>query len=358
MMDHQEEKGEAMRRILGWMAGTTGRRAFKTFRGRVLVQTLFATVTLLLGVQLSRFYLSALAGRSPLPTRPPGTEAFLPISGLMGMLDWIHQGSLNRIHPAATILVLMAFGLAFLLRKSFCSWVCPIGFLSELLARFGRWAFGRNFRPWKWIDIPLRSLKYLIMAFFVGAVLTMSAGALQAFIQSPYNRVAEVKMGLFFLDLSATGTISIGVLILASVFIQGAWCRYLCPYGALLGLFSWFSPTRITRVEASCVDCGLCDKGCMARLPISSSQRITSPECTGCLDCLAVCPKEGALELRVLKRRRMSPLVFAGAVLALFVSGYVGARAMGVWENEISDEEYVERLQNIRSGWYGHPGGN
>jgi len=345
-------------RIWAWTMGRTGRRADRSFRARLIVQLFFTGVTILIGVQSWRFYQGALLGVSPLPTRPPGAEGFLPISGLMGIVDWGYQGTLNSIHPAATILVIIALAMAFLLRKAFCSWICPIGFLSELLARFGRWSFGRNFRPWKWIDIPLRSLKYILMAFFVGAVLTMGPATLQAFIMSPYNRVAEVKMGLFFLDLSGFGAIVVGLLLLSSIFVQGAWCRYFCPYGALLGMFSWTSPTQVTRVADACVSCGLCDKGCMARLPISTSEEITSPECTGCLDCVAICPAKGALDLRTLGRRRVSPIAFAGMVMGLFMFGYLGARTMGLWENKIEDREYIERLQNIRSGAYAHPGGN
>jgi polyferredoxin len=274
----------------------------------------------------------------------------------MGILDWVHQGTLNTIHPAATVLVLVALAMAYLFRKAFCSWVCPVGFLSELLARFGRWSFGRNFNLWKWVDIPLRSLKYLLLAFFLGAVISMSAGELQAFIQSPYNRVADVKMGLFFVQLGRTGTIVMGVLVLTSIFVKGAWCRYLCPYGALLGLFSWVSPARVTRNLDQCVSCGLCDRVCMARLSVSKKNRIISPECTGCLDCIAVCPVTDALELAAPRRRRVSPVGFAGAVLGLFFAGYLGARATGAWANEIPDVEYVERLQNIHSPQYGHPG--
>ena len=140
------------------------------------------------------------------------------------------------------------------------------------------------------MDIPLRGLKYVLMAFFVGAVLAMSAVALQEFIQSPYNQVADVKMGLFFVELTRTGIIVMGVLVVASVFVEGAWCRYLCPYGALLGLFSWFSPSRITRQADACVSCSMCDKACPARLTVSSMDAVRSPECTGCLDCVAVCP--------------------------------------------------------------------
>lgn len=344
------------RRVATWILGRTGKRADRSFRVRILAQTAFALASLLAGLQLARFYQAARAGDVPLPTRPPGVEAYLPISGLMGFLDWLYQGTLNAVHPAATILVLVAIAMAFLLRKAFCSWVCPVGFLSELLARFGRWSFGRNFRIWKWLDIPLRSLKYLLLAFFLVAILAMSPAELQAFIQSPYNRVAEVKMGLFFLELSRTGLIVVGLLVLASVFVHGTWCRYLCPYGALLGLFSWLSPTRLIRNTDPCVSCGLCDRACMARLPVSRSGDITSPECTGCLDCLAVCPVVGALEVKTLGHREASTIQFAVAVMGLFLAGYLGGRVTGSWSNQIPDSEYVERIQNIHSGEYSHPG--
>ena len=340
----------------GWMAGRTGKKADRSYRIRLLVQLSFSAVSLLLGVRFAAFYQAAQAGTLPLPTRPPGVEGYLPISGLMGILDWIYQGTLNTIHPAATVLVLVALVMAFLLRKGFCSWMCPVGFLSELLARFGRWSFGRNFRIWKWLDIPLRGLKFLILGFFLWAIVTMTADQLQAFIQSPYNRVADVKMGLFFVEMSRTGILVMGVLVLGSVFVQGFWCRYMCPYGALLGFFSWASPTRITRNADPCIDCGLCDKVCMARLPVSRSEKVTSPECTGCLDCLAVCPVTEALEVRTVGRRRLSTLAFAGALIGIFLVGYLGARTTGIWSNEISDQEYVERIPDLHTPAYGHPG--
>ncbi|MDQ8154122.1 MAG: 4Fe-4S binding protein [Gemmatimonadota bacterium] len=338
-----------------WLDGRTGKRAERKFRVRIAVQAAFATACLLLGIQFARFVQSAQDGTLPLPKRPAGAEAFLPISGLMGLLDWGYQGALNAIHPAATVLVLLAITLALLFRKSFCSWICPVGFLSEWLARLGRLAFGRNVKPWRWLDYALRSLKYLLLAFFGVSIVTMGRDALTAFLHSPYNRVADVKMGLFFTQMGTVGVTVMAVLVVGSVFIQGLWCRYLCPYGALLGLFSWASPARVRRDATICVSCGLCDKACAARLPVGTTASVRSVDCTGCLDCVASCPVPGALQLHVASRA-ISPTRYAAAIVGLFLAGYVGARAAGVWENEISDAEYVQRIQNIQTGEYGHPG--
>jgi polyferredoxin len=201
-----------------WLNGRIGRKGEKTYRLRLLC--------VLLGIQLARFMSAAQAGRLPLPHRPPGVEGFLPISGLMGLVDCVRQGTLNTIHPAATMLVLIGLALAILLRKSFCSWICPVGFLSESLARLGRWMFGRNFRMWKGLDVPLRGLKYLLLAFFLWAIFGMTAASLRDFIDSPYNRLADVKTGLFFVELGSFGAWVLFVLAALSLFYKGFWCRY------------------------------------------------------------------------------------------------------------------------------------
>jgi len=343
-------------RLRRWLEGTSGRRAQRVFRLRLLVQASIAATSVWLGILFYRFYQAAAAGRVPLPHRPPGVEGFLPISGVMGLIDWIHRGRLNPIHPAATILVIIALLLALALRKSFCSWICPIGFLSELLARAGRRLFGRNFRLWRWADVLLRGAKYLLMIFFLGSIFAMGRSKLAAFIDSPYNRVSDLKMGLFFAHLSMTALVVLVLLAVGSLFVQGFWCRYFCPYGALLGLFSFLSPTRIVRHAESCTDCGLCDRVCMARLRVSRTAGIINPECTGCLDCIAVCPVPDTLTVRT-AGRRWKPARFAAAVSLLFVLLYLGARSAGLWDNHISDREYIQRVQELKTGPYSHTGG-
>ncbi len=77
--------------------------------------------------------------------------------------------------------------------------------------------------------------------------------------------------------------------------IQNVWCRFLCPYGALMGLVSLLSPVKIRRDPAACIDCNKCNKACPSHLPVAQLVTIRSAECTGCLSCIAICPAENAL---------------------------------------------------------------
>ena len=323
---------------------------------RLGVQIGFALVSLVIGLQFARFVEAAKTTSSgSLPVRPPGVEGYLPISGLMGALDWIHQGTLNTVHPAATILFLIFVAISLLLRKSFCGWICPAGFVSEMLARLGRIVYGRNFRLPRWLDVPLRGLKYLLLGFFLWSILAMTPAALRGFLESPYNQVADVKMLDFFGKLSMTGWIVMGVLVYLSLPIQGFWCRYLCPYGALLGLVARVSPVRVHRDPIACTDCGICDRVCPARLPVSRRSSIASEECIGCTDCVLSCPAPTALRFGT-RRRTLTPLRAAILIVGLFIAGTMAARITGHWHAGMSDNEMRARISQMDSGAYGHPG--
>jgi polyferredoxin len=340
----------------GRLSGHAGVALRRTYKIRLYTQIGFALVTAFTGWQFARFIAAAQRGDVPLPVRPPGVEGYLPITGLMGLLDWIYQGSLNFVHPAATVMLLTFVAMSLLLRRSFCSWVCPVGLISESMARLGQLILGRNLRAPRWLDIALRGLRYLLLGFFLWAILGMSASALREFIESPYNRVADIKMYLFFAKATMTTIVVLAALMIVSVFVNGAWCRYLCPYGALVGLFALLSPTKVRRDENYCIDCKQCDSVCMARLTVSKGINVGGVECTGCLDCLASCPAPPSLTVRVASRRS-GVVRYALAVILLFVLAYGTAQFTGNWRNKISDSEYVRRVAEIDSPEYGHPGG-
>ena len=187
------------------------------------------------------------AGTAREVARPAGVEGWLPIAGLMQFKYVVMSGQLPRVHPAAFFLFTAFLRMSWLLRKSFCSWLCPVGTFSEYLWKLGRFIFRRNFALPRWLDIPLRGLKYLLLAFFAYAVYGMSAIAIEQFLASPYGLIVDVRMLNFFRYLSGTAAYVVLGLVVASIFVQNFWCRYLCPYGALLGLAALASPVRITR---------------------------------------------------------------------------------------------------------------
>lgn len=295
-----------------------------------------------------------------LSMRPAGVEGWLPIAGLMNLKYWLTTGHLPGTHPAALFLLLSFLAIAFLFRKAFCSWLCPVGTLSEYLWRAGRQVFRRNFRLPRWFDLGLRSLKYLLLGFFVwAAVANMSADAIEQFMHSPYGAIADVRMLNFFRYLGETAAIVLGGLVVTSVLVQNFWCRYLCPYGALLGLSSLLSPLRIRRSLASCIDCAKCAKACPASLPVDKLVTIKSAECTGCLECVAVCPAEGALQLALPPwsespdRGRLPAWAMAAGIAVLFV-GIVGyAKTAGYWNGDVPN--YVYRQLIPQANGSGHP---
>ncbi|HXY41615.1 MAG TPA: 4Fe-4S binding protein, partial [Vicinamibacteria bacterium] len=208
---------------------------------RHLVQAGFLLTVLLVGGEFTRWVHGLELGRA-VGTRPPGVEGFLPIAALLALRHLLTTGTVHPVHPAGLAILLAVMATALVAKKAFCSWICPVGTLSEALASVSRRLFGRAPSLPRVVDVPLRSLKYLLLAFFAWAVfVAMDARAVADFLDSPYNRVADVKMLYFFERLSLAGASVLGLLVVLSVLVPYFWCRYLCPYGALLGASSLLS---------------------------------------------------------------------------------------------------------------------
>jgi len=325
-------------------------------------QFLFLAWNLYLG---GLFYLWVRGIETGQPTasivRPSGVEGWLPIAGLMNFKYWLVTRSVPKIHPAAMFLLITFLCISFLFRKVFCSWLCPIGTASEYLWRAGRRLVRRNLALPRWVDIPLRGLKYLLLGFFVWAIASMSAEAIAGFMRSPYGLIADVKMLNFFRHLGETAAIVLAVLIAASLFVQNFWCRYLCPYGALLGLTSLFSPVRIRRQASACIDCGKCAVACPSALPVDKLLSVKSAECTGCLECIAACPAQDALwaglpRWRGHSQRRLPAWALAVGI-ALTFFGIVGyAKVAGFWNSDIPAQVYRELVPHADQASHPMPG--
>lgn len=326
---------------------------------RFVIQLGFALLCIWIGVEFHSFIkFLETEGASGSFYRPSGVEGFLPISALMSVYYFVLTGTIHNVHPAGFFIFLAIVGISILFGKSFCSWLCPVGFVSEMIGDFGEkvWKklIKRRFKLHRFIDIPLRSLKYLLLAFFAYAILSMSALALKFFLDGPYNIAADVKMYYFFAKISQTSLIVIGILFLISIIIRNFWCRYLCPYGALLGLISFASPNKIKRNPVSCIDCGLCAKACPSFIKVDKVITVRSDECTSCLSCVDACPVADTLEVKdIFTKEKVSKKLIAIGVIALFIA-ITGIGIMtGKWKNEISQEEYFTIHKQLES--IGHP---
>jgi len=304
-------------------------------------QGIFVLLNVYLGLQFYLFVRQFESGAEILRvSRPAGVEGWLPIAGMMNLKYFFLTGSVPGIHPAAMVLFSVFLLISFVFRKAFCSWLCPVGTLSEALWKLGRKLLKRNWTLPRWVDIPMRGLKYLLLAFFFYAVAGMSAEGIRAFLSSPYGLVADVKMLNFFRFMGETAAITLLSLALLSIVYRNFWCRYLCPYGALHGLASILSPAKIRRDEERCIDCAKCAKACPSLLAVDKLVNISSPECTACLECIAVCPASGALHFSLPARRHIPAWGVAAGIALLFLGIVGAAKWRGAWESRIPASVY------------------
>lgn len=314
----------------------------------------FIAASILTGIHFHRF-VQSLADEALLPVaRPQEVDAWLPISSFTSLVYFLKTGIANTVRPAGLILFSVSLLVALTARRGFCSWVCPIGTLSEYAYELGQRLFKRNFALPKPLDFLLRSLKYLLLAFFVIVIGRMSADTLHDFIRSPYNRICDIKMYLMFTPPSLTTCIVVSVLGVLSLLVKNFWCRYLCPYGALLGLLSIPSPLAVRRAPETCTGCVRCAKACPNRINVHIRTTVRSPECTACHNCVAACPVPDTLRFGPPSpRHRLSPVGYALIILtALLLIPHV-FRTLGYWESDTPTSVYRRHARNISA--IGHP---
>ena len=156
----------------------------------------------------------------------------------------------------------LLFALAY--GRVFCAGVCPLGAIQELT----------GFKPVKLpktVEIILASVPFIYLAL---AVLFASANS--QFIICRYDPF----IGIFRLDATYTMIIFGALLLLAGIFVNRPYCRYLCPYGVLLNVFSRFAGKHLTITPAECTNCRLCEEACPydAIIPSDTDQNREEPE--------------------------------------------------------------------------------
>ncbi|AGK52220.1 4Fe-4S binding protein [Bacillus sp. 1NLA3E] len=329
-----------------WYARQLKRRPIEFTRHGIQIMFLF--FLMYVGVRFYQFYIYfSSQGVGSYVERPSAVEGFLPISALVALKVWVTTGEFDHIHPAGLLLFTFFIGSGILFRKAFCSWICPVGTISEMTGMLGKKIFKKNYDLPKWATWILYPLKYLLLAFFLKLIIfDMPVLDAKEFLLSPYNQISDVKMLLFFLNIGGFALKFIIVVFLISLFVKNFWCRFLCPYGALIGLGSLVGITKIKRNEDSCINCNACTRVCPQRIKVSEKKAVLTPECSSCMLCVEACPVKDTLNMHVGKKKVnkwVVPVVFF-IVFAIIV---ITAKLTGNWNTSISFEDFRQLIPSM-----------
>lgn len=222
----------------------------------------------------------------------PGALASCPLGALQALLN--RQGF--QI-PFAALGFCFLFGS--LLGRFVCGWLCPFGLVQDLLHKIP--VFRKRKR------LPLHHIlkygKYLALFLFVGLGSMFLLGGfarVPAFckyicpsgtlfgalpLMAADGQLRSQAGGLFFWKLGL-----LALILVLSVKVYRPFCQYLCPLGAIYGLFNRFSLVQIRWDEGKCVFCGVCERACPLKLSLHEISR--SPECIRCGRCVSACPEK------------------------------------------------------------------
>ncbi len=160
---------------------------------------------------------------------------------------------------------ILPVGFAFLFGRVFCAGVCPFGALQELVNV-------KHYRLSRSLTATLGMIPWIYLIFAVLYVATRSSFMICRF--DPF-------IGIFRLG-GDIGLIAFGVLLLiAAVFTGRPFCRFICPYGALLSLFSRVSIRKVQITVQPCINCELCHNACPVdaiRAPYDNKVKESRPE--------------------------------------------------------------------------------
>ena len=272
---------------------------------------------------------SVILGINPIPLLLPILSSMGVQSKIVGEAFATLQYMLyETIFPWFPIAIFILFSI--FLGRALCGWVCPFGFVQDLMVYVKR----RHMEVSLDTHRSLVKLKYVLLgiilfiSFTVAASLVVSPSvgesyvkALGPFAQTPFNVLSpsdtlfavlpkmflslrfaiyqqsfwEIVSGIarFSPLLWARLMIFFGVMVLAA-YVPRSWCKYFCPNGALMALFSRFSFLGLKREPIKCTraECRICMEACPMNVRITELpwEKFNDPECIYCLKCVDECP--------------------------------------------------------------------
>ena len=235
-------------------------------------------------------------------------EAYCPMGGLETLYKYIASAGnfVSHTHLSNVIIFAAVIVLGVVARNAFCGWLCPLGFIQDMISSFSQ-LVQKRVKP---IRLAVKTLKtrgarlavldrYLRFLKYGVLIWSVAGAAVYGFM---VFRDVDPWAGLWNLFLEGSvglGTLVLAVVLIAALFVERPWCRYACPLGAATGLVGKLSPFYLKREAAACTACGICTKACPVGLPVHTATTIKHADCMTCLECVGECPRDGALELKL-----------------------------------------------------------
>lgn len=211
--------------------------------------------------------------------------------------EWFGWTAKIQFLPAVLALnmcvVVALIVLTLLLGRVYCSVICPLGVMQDIISWLGKQGKKRKLRftysPEK------RLLRYSILVLF-GVLLIAGCTPIAALI-APYSAYGRIVSNVFSpqsLPVACVAMVSFVVVAVLSWRGGRTYCNTICPVGTVLGLLSRFALFKPVINADKCNKCGLCSRKCKALCIDSSRHEIDYSRCVACMDCLSVC-KHGAI---------------------------------------------------------------
>jgi polyferredoxin len=315
---------------------------------RNVIRSAFLVFFAAMMVQLWLFALWATGQRAQQVPRPDSVVGIIPVGAFMSFFAWLKSGAWDTVLPAGLVIIIAALVLSVLLKRGFCGWICPVGAFFQLPADLGkRLRRGRDLGVWRWLDLALRGLRYLVAGAAVVFLALFPVSQAIDFRSQPFYSVADIRIVRYFVHPELWWLLSGLVVVGLSLAYGNVWCRWLCPLGGLYGAVGSASISNVCRDANKCIRCGKCARACPNRVPVNSLGVVRAPECDGCQSCVQACPEPGALEPRIAGRFVMSWWMWPALALLLWLGIYAIAKLSGNWSTGVPLDYIVSALNAV-----------
>jgi polyferredoxin len=268
----------------------------KWTRRRIWVRSLVQVFFFILVASIAVNHTLAETGQAIPFLANASIHAVCPFGGVETLYQLVTAGTLvNKVHDSALVLLGLTLLLSILAGPVLCGWVCPLGTIQEWFGKLGRKLFKRRYNTFvpEKLDRGLRYLRYGVLAW----VLYMTAISATLFFDAydPFSALFH----FWSTEVALGGIIVLVVTLALSLLVERPWCKYACPFGAVLGLTNLFRVFTIRRVEGTCKLDGACNRACPMNIPVSRLKTIRDHQCISCLECTteASCPAAGTVDL-------------------------------------------------------------